>query len=298
MRALTCAQLANTTPDDANFLGAWYSGWWNGHNKRHSVNIGARQAGPPRKSSSIAGRIRNPYRSSAGPEPGTPTRPRPSRSPRPKRYEKVLGGWARRRSRSPTAPQHYRGSFHNPDMYLPLAAGTLCLGASRPGYCRRDPCREATAWAHRQQADGRHPIASRLAGPSSGTTRSCSRTSSRTTSALCATPRRPTPRSNCCRGCRTPSGTRRPTSAIFREMGELGLLGPTHSRSLRRRGAQLRVLWPDRARGRARRFRLSLDDERAILAGDGADLRVRQRGARSRSICRSSRPASGSAASA
>jgi hypothetical protein len=39
VRALTCAQLANTTPDDANFLGAWYSGWWNGHNKRHSVNI-------------------------------------------------------------------------------------------------------------------------------------------------------------------------------------------------------------------------------------------------------------------
>jgi hypothetical protein len=39
VRALTCAQLANTTPDDANFLGAWYSGWWNGNNKRHSINI-------------------------------------------------------------------------------------------------------------------------------------------------------------------------------------------------------------------------------------------------------------------
>ena len=39
VRALTCSQLANTTQDDANFLGAWYSGWWNGHNKRHSVNI-------------------------------------------------------------------------------------------------------------------------------------------------------------------------------------------------------------------------------------------------------------------
>jgi HdeA/HdeB family len=39
VRALTCSQLANTTQDDANFLGAWYSGWWNGHNKRHSINI-------------------------------------------------------------------------------------------------------------------------------------------------------------------------------------------------------------------------------------------------------------------
>ena len=39
VRALTCAQLANTYQEDANFLGAWYSGWWNGHMKRHSINI-------------------------------------------------------------------------------------------------------------------------------------------------------------------------------------------------------------------------------------------------------------------
>ena len=39
VRALTCSQLAGTTQDDANFLGAWYSGWWNGHMKRHSINI-------------------------------------------------------------------------------------------------------------------------------------------------------------------------------------------------------------------------------------------------------------------
>jgi HdeA/HdeB family len=39
VRALTCAQLANTFQEDANFLGAWYSGWWNGHLKRHSINI-------------------------------------------------------------------------------------------------------------------------------------------------------------------------------------------------------------------------------------------------------------------
>jgi hypothetical protein len=39
VRSLTCAQLANTYQEDANFLGAWYSGWWNGHLKRHSINI-------------------------------------------------------------------------------------------------------------------------------------------------------------------------------------------------------------------------------------------------------------------
>ena len=39
VRALTCSQLLNTSQDDANFLGAWYSGWWNGHMKRHSINI-------------------------------------------------------------------------------------------------------------------------------------------------------------------------------------------------------------------------------------------------------------------
>jgi HdeA/HdeB family len=39
VRQLTCAQLANTFQEDANFLGAWYSGWWNGHMKRHSINI-------------------------------------------------------------------------------------------------------------------------------------------------------------------------------------------------------------------------------------------------------------------
>jgi len=39
VRTLTCAQLANTFQEDADFLGAWYSGWWNGHLKRHTVNI-------------------------------------------------------------------------------------------------------------------------------------------------------------------------------------------------------------------------------------------------------------------
>jgi hypothetical protein len=39
VRALTCAQLANTYQEDADFLGVWYSGWWNGHLKRHSINV-------------------------------------------------------------------------------------------------------------------------------------------------------------------------------------------------------------------------------------------------------------------
>jgi hypothetical protein len=45
VKALTCAQLANTFQEDADFLGAWYSGWWNGHMKRHVVNIPRAKAG-------------------------------------------------------------------------------------------------------------------------------------------------------------------------------------------------------------------------------------------------------------
>ena len=45
VRALTCAQLANTYQEDANFLGAWYSGWWNGHMKRHSINVARTKEG-------------------------------------------------------------------------------------------------------------------------------------------------------------------------------------------------------------------------------------------------------------
>ena len=46
-----------------------------------------------------------------------------------------------------------------------------------------------------------------------------------------------------------------------------------------RRGARLCRLRPDRARTRARRFRLSLGDVGAVLAGDVSDLRLRHRGA-------------------
>ena len=42
---LTCAQLANTYQEDANFLGAWYSGWWNGRLKKHSINVARAKQG-------------------------------------------------------------------------------------------------------------------------------------------------------------------------------------------------------------------------------------------------------------
>jgi hypothetical protein len=38
VRELTCAQLAGTYQEDANFLGVWYSGWYNGLAKKHSIN--------------------------------------------------------------------------------------------------------------------------------------------------------------------------------------------------------------------------------------------------------------------
>ena len=45
VRGLTCAQLANTYQEDANFLGAWYSGWWNGRLKKHSINVARAKQG-------------------------------------------------------------------------------------------------------------------------------------------------------------------------------------------------------------------------------------------------------------
>jgi hypothetical protein len=45
VKALTCAQLANTYQEDANFLGTWYSGWFNGHLKRHSINVARTKEG-------------------------------------------------------------------------------------------------------------------------------------------------------------------------------------------------------------------------------------------------------------
>jgi hypothetical protein len=39
VQALTCAQLADTFQEDANYLTAWYSGWYNGLAKKHFANI-------------------------------------------------------------------------------------------------------------------------------------------------------------------------------------------------------------------------------------------------------------------
>ena len=39
VQTLTCAQLANTFQEDANYLTAWYSGWYNGLGKKHFANI-------------------------------------------------------------------------------------------------------------------------------------------------------------------------------------------------------------------------------------------------------------------
>jgi len=37
IQALTCAQLANTFQEDADYLTAWYSGWYNGLAKKHMM---------------------------------------------------------------------------------------------------------------------------------------------------------------------------------------------------------------------------------------------------------------------
>ena len=39
VQALTCAQLANTFQEDADFLTAWYSGWYNGLGKKHMMKV-------------------------------------------------------------------------------------------------------------------------------------------------------------------------------------------------------------------------------------------------------------------
>ena len=39
VQKLTCNQLANTFQEDADFLGIWYSGWYNGLGKKHAINV-------------------------------------------------------------------------------------------------------------------------------------------------------------------------------------------------------------------------------------------------------------------
>ncbi|MDB5649902.1 MAG: hypothetical protein JWL62_1422, partial [Hyphomicrobiales bacterium] len=36
VQKLTCGQLAGTFQEDADFLGIWYSGWYNGLAKKHA----------------------------------------------------------------------------------------------------------------------------------------------------------------------------------------------------------------------------------------------------------------------
>lgn len=39
VQKLTCAQLAGTYQEDADFLGVWYSGWYNGLAHKHAINV-------------------------------------------------------------------------------------------------------------------------------------------------------------------------------------------------------------------------------------------------------------------
>ena len=39
VQKLTCAQLANTFQEDADYLTAWYSGWYNGLGKKHLMLV-------------------------------------------------------------------------------------------------------------------------------------------------------------------------------------------------------------------------------------------------------------------
>ena len=45
VQKLTCAQLAGTFQEDADFLGVWYSGWYNGLAKKHFLNVPRTKAG-------------------------------------------------------------------------------------------------------------------------------------------------------------------------------------------------------------------------------------------------------------
>jgi HdeA/HdeB family protein len=39
VQKLTCAQLANTFQEDADYLTVWYSGWYNGLAKKHAMKV-------------------------------------------------------------------------------------------------------------------------------------------------------------------------------------------------------------------------------------------------------------------
>jgi hypothetical protein len=45
VQKLTCAQLANTFQEDADFLTVWYSGWYNGLAKKHLLSGSRKDTG-------------------------------------------------------------------------------------------------------------------------------------------------------------------------------------------------------------------------------------------------------------
>jgi HdeA/HdeB family len=45
VQALTCAQLANTFQEDADYLAAWYSGWYNGLAQKHFAHVSRAKSG-------------------------------------------------------------------------------------------------------------------------------------------------------------------------------------------------------------------------------------------------------------
>jgi HdeA/HdeB family len=45
VQSLTCAQLAGTFQEDADYLAAWYSGWYNGLAKKHFAHVARVKSG-------------------------------------------------------------------------------------------------------------------------------------------------------------------------------------------------------------------------------------------------------------
>jgi len=45
VQSLTCAQLAGTYQEDADYLAAWYSGWYNGLAKKHFAHVARVKSG-------------------------------------------------------------------------------------------------------------------------------------------------------------------------------------------------------------------------------------------------------------
>ena len=66
VQKLTCAQLAGTFQEDADYLAAWYSGWYNGLAKKHMLKLTA-----PRRSNTKSLFIAKPIRVRRSSRPST-----------------------------------------------------------------------------------------------------------------------------------------------------------------------------------------------------------------------------------